>query len=84
MANEEKFPLKRYRQVTELRTQFQCEYRLLLRYKYGSQSSKWIHRGSELHTIAANRPVSRDVSFSYLKVMLVILTLLAGIFWIMG
>ncbi len=84
MANEEKFPLTRYRQVTELRTQFQCEHRLLLRYKYGSQSSKWSHRGSELHSVAANRQVTRDVPFSYLKVILVILTLLAGLFWIMG
>ena len=83
MGNEERFPLKKYRQVSELRTQFQCEYRLLLRYKHGEQLTEWSQRGSKLHDMAANRPIETSSRNSYAKIVLFIITVVAGILWIM-
>ncbi|MDF1540009.1 MAG: hypothetical protein P1Q69_14020 [Candidatus Thorarchaeota archaeon] len=84
MRNEEQLPLKKYRQVSELRTQFICEHRLLLQKKHGTTSSQWSRKGTKLHNIASNSDVRGNSDYRIIKAVLVIMIALAGILWILG
>ncbi|MHA1909479.1 MAG: hypothetical protein ACW98Y_19430 [Candidatus Thorarchaeota archaeon] len=84
MANEERFPLKRYRQVSELRIQFLCEHRLLLRNRHSDQPTEWSRRGSELHNKVANNQTRTSPRISYFKIGIILMTVIAGLLWILG
>ncbi|MFW9846745.1 MAG: hypothetical protein ACFFD6_08360, partial [Candidatus Thorarchaeota archaeon] len=60
---EKEKSIKRYRDVSDLRTQFQCEYRYYLKSKQGDQSSTFSREGIRLHNeVALNTHVGRTLS----------------------
>ena len=84
MQDSQRGPVKRYRAVSDLRIQYQCEYKLLLRQRLGGKSSDASRRGTLLHN---SESVDHDNEFtmnsSWWLIVLVI-SLLAAALWIMG
>ncbi|MFW9907283.1 MAG: hypothetical protein ACFFEF_01800 [Candidatus Thorarchaeota archaeon] len=83
MANREELPLSQYRQVSELRRQYQCEYKMELSLKYGEEPSVWSKQGERLHNLAENDAEISSEDHSFLFLSLLIITILAGAFWIL-
>lgn len=75
---------KSYRDVSDLRTQYQCEYRHHLRTTQGDQASTYSLEGTRLHNdvsleLGRNRSIS---SFATIVIIVVIIT--AAFLWILG
>ncbi|MCK5239092.1 MAG: hypothetical protein KAR33_06060 [Candidatus Thorarchaeota archaeon] len=45
--------------------------------------TEWSQRGSKLHDMAANRPIETSSWNYYAKIVLFLITIAAGILWIM-
>lgn len=77
-------PPGHYREVSELRTQHKCEYRLHLRQTHGDRPSESAVLSSVLHSeVKGLQPEGRSMSL-WLKLLIVIVTLLAAVLWILG
>ncbi|MFX1369189.1 MAG: hypothetical protein ACFFAY_11360 [Promethearchaeota archaeon] len=75
---------RRYRDVSDLRTQFQCEYRLYLKQKLGTTSTGAAHVGARLHEkvkLSAKRENEQSRLF---RVAIAIITIFAALLWMMG
>jgi hypothetical protein len=75
---------RRYRDVSDLRTQFQCEYRLYLKQKLGTTSTGAAHVGSRLHEQVKLSAKSGKDQSGLFRVAIVLLTILAAVLWILG
>ena len=87
LSEAEKGQFHKMRDVSELRTQFQCEYRLHLKQKFGDTHSKASIAGTELHRRVSTPSVSRPVETTehrFVPLLIIIVTLIAGFFWIFG
>ncbi|MHA1928910.1 MAG: hypothetical protein ACTSV2_10095 [Candidatus Thorarchaeota archaeon] len=84
MTSSRDYALIKYRTVSELRTQFQCEYRLYLQQKHGNQSNQASRRGTMLHDQSSSQILNYSSSNGLVKILIVILTAFAGILWIVG
>ena len=73
------------REVSDLRTQFQCEYRLHLKQKLGESASKASVTGSILHRIVSEQSISREHKRGnrLFPLLIMIVTLIAGLLWIL-
>ncbi|MHA2083349.1 MAG: hypothetical protein ACXAEB_06030 [Candidatus Thorarchaeota archaeon] len=84
MRDSQRGPAKRFRAVSDLRIQCQCEYKFLLRQKIGENSSNANRRGTLLHNYES---VDNDYEFktnnSWWLIVLVI-SLLAAVLWMVG
>lgn len=86
LTDAEKGPFHKMREVSELRTQYQCEYRLHLKQKLGDSHSRASVTGTELH-----RRVSTQSDKSHLRnnenrlvpLLIIVVTLIAGFLWIL-
>ena len=77
-------PPGRYREVSELRIQHKCEYRLRLRQTHGDRPTESAVVGSVLHSkVKGLQPEGRSISL-WLKLLIVMITLLAAVLWILG
>jgi hypothetical protein len=84
MKDPKRGTLGRYRDVSELRIQFQCEYRFYIRQKRGEKSSDASREGSRLHReVGMNPGPVRSLNTSVL-VLLVIVTIAAALLWVLG
>ena len=81
----ERGPYNRMREVSDLRTQFQCEHRLHLKQKLGESPSEASTTGSMLHRLVSNQTASpKDKSGNRLvPLLIIIVTLIAGMLWIL-
>jgi hypothetical protein len=85
LSDAEKGPYHKMREVSSLRTQFQCEYRLHLKQKLRQTHTLASVTGTELH-----RRVSIQSEFQHvektenrlLPLLIIILTLIVGFLWI--
>jgi hypothetical protein len=85
LTDAEKEPFRKMREVSELRTQFQCEYRLHLTKKYGDSYSQASVTGSELHHLVSIQSSCQHVvriEDQLVPFLLFIITLIVGILWI--
>lgn len=73
------------RDVSDLRTQFLCEYRLHLKQKLGESVLEASVTGSILHNLKSEQSISpREKSSNRLiPLLIIIMTLIAGILWIL-
>ncbi len=73
------------REVSDLRTQFQCEYRLHLKQKLGESLSEAGVTGSILHKLISKHSISLEDNGGnrIVPLLIIIMTLIAGIFWIL-
>jgi hypothetical protein len=83
--NNERRPFYKLRNVSELRTQYQCEYKLHLDQRFGRSSSIASIMGSKLHERISEHEQSQidERKNRYLPLLIIILTLIIGLFWIL-
>ncbi len=87
LTDEEKQPFHKMREVSELRTQFQCEYRLLLKQRFGPSLSQARVAGIELHkhiSVQQDQQCLEKKESRLLPLLIFLVTLIAGILWILG
>lgn len=75
------------REVSALRTQFQCEYRLYLKQKLGDTHSLASVIGTELHSRVSIQSYKLNVEKTENRLaplVIIILILIAGFVWIFG
>lgn len=84
MKDPKRGTLGRHRDVSELRTQFQCEYRFYLKQKHGDKSSDASREGSRLHRDVGMNPGSIPTLNTSAMVLLVIVTVAAALLWMLG
>lgn len=86
LTDVEKEPFHKMREVSELRTQFQCEYRLHLRHKFGDSHSPTSVTGTELHRRVSIQSDSQHIEKTESRIaplLIIIMTLIAGVLWIL-
>ena len=85
LTDTERGPYIKMREVSDLRTQFQCEFRLHLKQKLGGSSSKASTMGSILHRLVSDQTVSPDEKSGnrLVPLLIIIVTLIAGMLWIL-
>jgi hypothetical protein len=85
LSEAEKGPYYKMREVSELRTQFQCEYRLYLKQKLGNTHSLASVTGIKLHRRVFIQPDGQSVEKTenrLVPLLIIIVTLIAGLLWI--
>ncbi|MHA2003479.1 MAG: hypothetical protein ACW975_11620 [Candidatus Thorarchaeota archaeon] len=84
MRDPKRGTLGRYRDVSELRIQYQCEYRFYLQQKRGDKSSDASREGSRLHReVGVNPKPVRSVNAAVMA-LLVMVTIAAALLWVLG
>jgi hypothetical protein len=86
LTDVEKEPFFKMREVSELRIQFQCEFRLNLRQKFGDSHSPASVAGTELHrqvSIQSDRQDAEKIERRLVPLFIIVVTLIVGIMWIM-
>ncbi len=80
-----KTPRNTMRDVSDLRIQFQCEYRLHLKQKLGESVSEAGVTGSILHGLISSQMASREGwrGHRLLPYLIIMVSLIAGILWIL-
>ncbi|MGD9395760.1 MAG: hypothetical protein PVJ05_04980 [Candidatus Thorarchaeota archaeon] len=86
LTDAEKEPFYKMREVSELRTQFQCEYRLHLRQRIGDSHSIASVTGTDLHrrvSVKSDRQQTMKTKNRLVPLLIVIVALIAGLLWIL-
>jgi len=84
LSEAEKGPYHRMREVSELRTQYQCEYRLHLEQKFGNSQSVASVTGTELHLhVQSDKLHVGKTENRLVPLLIIIITLIAGFLWIL-
>jgi len=84
VSEDEKTSFSKFREVSELRTQFQCEYRLYLNQKLGDKITKASIEGSRLHSRFHKEYEETSGEKRLVPLAIIILTIFIGILWILG
>lgn len=84
MADYSTRDLKSYRTVSDLRTQYVCEYRLFLKKQVGDRPTEAAARGSQLHADVEVTPTAGIRPSLPVLLFILMLTLIAAIMWILG
>ncbi|MHA2142249.1 MAG: hypothetical protein ACXADC_08160 [Candidatus Thorarchaeota archaeon] len=84
MKDPKKGTFGRYREVSELSIQFQCEYRFFLNQEYGENPSDASREGARLHREVGLNPLQVRSLNPFLTVILVIVIIAAALLWILG
>jgi hypothetical protein len=74
----------RFRDVSELRIQFQCEYRFYLKQKRGDKSSAACREGSRLHQEIGTNPIVTRLPHPLVMTLIVTVILAAAILLVLG
>ena len=85
LTDTEKGPFHKLREVSDLRTQYQCEYRLQLKQKLGGTHSRASVTGTELHRRVATQSDKQHEGNSentLVPLLIIVVTLIAGFLWI--
>ena len=82
--NSEGRLVKKYRNVSELRIAYLCEHRYHLLKRIGDTSSEASRQGTRLHSQVSHAPIQSGGTDTIMKILIIILTLVAGIFWILS
>ena len=85
LKEAEKGPYHKMRDVSELRTQYQCEYRLLLKQKLGDTHSRASVAGTDLHRRMSSQSDSQTVEKpenQLVPLLIIVVTLVVGLLWI--
>ncbi|MFW9808626.1 MAG: hypothetical protein ACFFE6_04505 [Candidatus Thorarchaeota archaeon] len=73
------------REVSDLRTQFQCEYRLLLKQRVGDSSSDAGVTGTVLHRLVSDQVPSLADSkeTKIVPLLIIVVAIVLGVLWIL-
>lgn len=84
ITEEERTSSSKFRDVSELRTQFQCEYRLYLIQQRGQHIGKAAIDGSMLHSRFSMAEEMKLSEYLWLRVLVIVIIIIVGILWIIG
>lgn len=85
ILEKEKTAYSRLREVSELRTQFQCEYRFFLDQQNSRNPSPAAIRGEMLHSRIAVVKEEKGQTYNRLvPIVIAIAAIIIGIIWILG
>jgi hypothetical protein len=85
LTDTEKEPFYGLRDVSDLRTQFQCEYRLHLKQALGNTSTRASIAGTRFHQLLASQTdvcKTENGKNRLVPLLIIIVTLLVGTLWI--
>jgi hypothetical protein len=85
LSDEEKGQYYKMREVSELRTQYQCEYRLHLKQRLGDSRSQASVDGTELHrqfSLQSDKERFGTSANRIIPLSIIVVTIIAGILWI--
>ena len=83
ISESERTQFSRFREVTDLRIQFLCEYRLFLQQKLGEERTKASIEGERLH-VELDRESQRDIpETQIIPLGIIVLTVIIGLLWIL-
>ncbi|MCF2136427.1 MAG: hypothetical protein K9W43_04220 [Candidatus Thorarchaeota archaeon] len=75
--------ISKYKTVSELRTQYQCEYRLALKKRLGDRPTQASRQGSRLHAGVKVAPTSASQFKTRAFLFFLIVTVLAALLWLL-
>jgi hypothetical protein len=87
LSDAEKGPHHRMREVSELRIQYQCEYRFHLKQKFRDSHADASIAGAKLHQRMSTQADSQHVENTEHRLaplLIFVVTLIAGFLWIFG
>ena len=73
------------REVSDLRTQFQCEYRLLLKQRVGDSSSDASVTGTVLHRLVSDQipSLADSKETKIVPLLIIVVAIVLGVLWIL-
>lgn len=83
ISEDELSSFSKFRDVSDLRTQFQCEYRLYLKQKYGDIRTKASIEGELLHSIFEQENEIQQSHNRMIPAIIIILTIIVSLIWIL-
>jgi len=83
ILESEKTGFSKYREVSDLRIQFLCEYRLFLHQKIGDESTKASLEGQRLHSKFCGDHQNGMSQRPVLPLIIMILAVVIGLLWIL-
>ncbi len=83
ISETEKTWFSRFRDVSDLRIQFLCEYRLYLRQHIDEERTKASVEGERLHSKFTNEYQDRIPKKSIIPLIIIIITIVVGLLWIL-
>ena len=77
---------KEFRDVSDLRVQYICEYRFFLRQVKGDTHSPAAEMGTYLHQLAEQTPVTEDHSSRgvWFRLALLLIAVISALLWVWG
>jgi len=82
LTEDERTSFSRFREVSELRTQFQCEYRLHLVQRQGNAVTKASIDGTVLHSLMSTIMIHEPEGTRWMPILGIIVVVVIGIIWI--
>lgn len=86
LTDAEKGPFHKMREVSELRTQYQCEFRLHMKLKLGDTHTRASVAGIELHrrvSMQSDKQHTGNNENRLVPLLIIVVTLIAGFLWIL-
>ena len=85
LTDTEREPFHGLRDVSDLRIQFQCEYRLHLKQELGNTSTPASVAGTKFHQLLSSQndiPKTENGKNRFVPLLIIIITLVVGTLWI--
>ncbi|MGY5872094.1 MAG: hypothetical protein RTV72_07625 [Candidatus Thorarchaeota archaeon] len=85
LTEEERTTFSRFRNVSDLRIQFICEYRFYLQEKMGQTDTRASIEGTRLHdSIATSADDVQEHSHQIVPILIILAAIILGYLWIFG
>ncbi|MHA1615151.1 MAG: hypothetical protein ACTSYJ_09925 [Candidatus Thorarchaeota archaeon] len=84
LTEDERTSFSKFRNVSDLRVQFLCEYRFYLQEKLGQRETRASIDGSKLHDSIATVENNLQEQHQIIPVLIIIVAIIIGYLWIFG
>ncbi|MGY5880276.1 MAG: hypothetical protein RTV31_08495 [Candidatus Thorarchaeota archaeon] len=84
LTEDERTTFSKFRNVSDLRIQFLCEYRFHLQEKLGNQETRASIEGSRLHDAVAISKDTTQERHQMIPILIIIAAIIIGYLWIFG
>jgi hypothetical protein len=84
LTEDEKTTFSKFRNVSDLRVQYKCEYRFYLQEKHGQKATRASIEGAKLHDALATSESEPRERHQLVPIAVAIVTIIIGYLWIFG
>jgi hypothetical protein len=84
VTDDERTSYSKFRNVSDLRIQFLCEYRFYLQERLGNRETRASIEGSRLHDVIATSKDSVQHQNKIIPLLIIIAAIIIGYLWIFG